>query len=237
MVQKVAPSLQHYIKGYYETPEMVCKARLKFLMSPPQMTYKPLYGVFEDLLKGQPYNELLAGILKADSRDWVVKNYKEVLERLNEEFAGRSVDYVHAVDPSYYNVGRDTLIPFKPPFIYGVEGQMHLPWLSLWRSAPLSGKRLSLFATLAQEKLSDSPDLEDVIFKIYDLSAPSKKDDRGLIITDLKDIPKLADKEKVTMLETLQEGYALAEQEIAKKPKAKTKQPEEHDPNQYGLWG
>ena len=79
MVQKVAPSLQHYIKGYYETPEMVCKARLNFLMSPPQMTYRPLFGVFEDLLRGQPYNELLAGISKADSRDWVVKNYKEIL--------------------------------------------------------------------------------------------------------------------------------------------------------------
>ncbi|MAE50881.1 MAG: hypothetical protein CMH27_03645 [Micavibrio sp.] len=235
MVQKVAPSLQHYIKGYYETPEMVCKARLNFLMSPPQMTYRPLFGVFEDLLRGQPYNELLAGISKADSRDWVVKNYKEILERLNEEFAGRSVDYVHAVEPSYYNVGKDTLIPFKPPFIYGIDGQKHLPWLSFWKTGPLSGKKLSLFATLVEEQLNDSPDLEDVIFKIYDLSAPGKDEKRGLVVTNLRDIPKLDEEEKVAMLEILHDGYAMADKEAADKPKRKTKQPEAHDPNQYFL--
>ena len=95
---------------------------------------------------------------------------------------------------------------------------------------------MSLFATLVEELLSDDPDLEDAFFKIYDLSAPGQKYERGLVITDLRDIPKLTNKEKLAMLEILQEGYAMADEQKAKEQRQRYRQPESPDPNQYPLW-
>ena len=60
----------------------------------------------------------------------------------------------------HYPVGRGLMVPFEPPLVYGIGGQLYFPWFSFWRRNPLSDERLSLFVTLVDEVLLQDPDLD-----------------------------------------------------------------------------
>ncbi len=106
------------------------------------------------------YDEIVKGIKKIGRKD-VRENLLELLPLIKEHFENLSPDYAITVARTYYPLGKGLLIPFEPPLVYGIHGEVFLPWFSFWRSNPLSGKRLSLFVTLAEEMLRQIPDLEE----------------------------------------------------------------------------
>ena len=109
-------------------------------------------------------------------------------------------------------------MPFDPPLIYGVGGQIHFPWFSFWRSNPLKDEALALFVTMVEELLVQDPDLEAARFTILDFSAPKPKAPRRLTIIDARDISRVTPERKAEMLAVFAEGYRLAEAELASAP-------------------
>lgn len=107
------------------------------------------------------------------------------------------------------------MVPFAPPMIYGIGGQLYFPWFSFWRQNPLTNERLSLFVTLVDEILLQDPDLETARFEILDFSSPASKKARTLRVIDARDISRLADARKMAMLESFAEGYFQALKELA----------------------
>jgi hypothetical protein len=103
------------------------------------------------------------------------------------------------------------MVPFDPPLIYGLEGRIRFPWFSFWRTNPLTGVKLSLFASVVNEVLLQDPDLEDAEFTILDFSVPKSTRSRELRLIDAKDIPQISETAKTEMLTVFAEGYFLAE--------------------------
>lgn len=239
MPQKTAPSIQHYIKGFQPTPELVCMERLKFLRNPPQMSYKPVYKLFRDILDfKQPLPDLLMSATKSDKRSHVVKNYQSILRLLHEEFVPKNIEAVFDVYIDPYKVSQDVSIPFDQQLVYFSGDKMHLPWLSLWRGGALTGEKLSLFASIVSQSLQQNPDLENVDFQLYDLSSTKANSPRTLKVQDLSSIKLLSYAEQREMLEILERGYRMAEIEYRNMPKDTNKKPasESLDDNQIDLF-
>jgi hypothetical protein len=102
------------------------------------------------------------------------------------------------------------MVPFEPPMIYGVGGQIYFPWFSFWRRYPLAQEPLSLFVTIVDEVLLQDPDLEHARFQILDFSCAGPKEPRILTIIEARDIPRLDGSRKTAMLEAFAEGYFRA---------------------------
>ena len=116
------------------------------------------------------------------------------------------------------------MIPFEPPMLYGVGGQLYFPWFSFWRSNPLARERLSLFVTIVHEILLQDPDLDTARFQVLDFSAPNSKVGRELTVIDAADIPRVSDAQKAEMLEVFAEGFFLAKKILAERnPSGKSK--------------
>jgi hypothetical protein len=142
----------------------------------------------------------------------------------DETFESRyfiSPDFVQAVDRRYYPIGRGIMVPFEPPLVYGLGGQLHFPWFSFWRRNPLALKRLSLFITLVDEVLLDDPDLAGADFHVLDFSAPGDRSERELRIISSHDIPRVSEDEKLAMLTTFADGYFLAQSHLSGSPSDK----------------
>ena len=123
------------------------------------------------------------------------------------------------------------MVPFEPPMIYGVGGQLYFPWFSFWRQNPLARERLSLFATLVDEVLLQDPDLETARFEVLDFSAPNGE--RELTVIDAREIPRIDEAKKLQMLSTFAEGFFLAQAELKKAPeKGAEDREEKRDPDQ-----
>lgn len=234
------PSLQHLARNWRETPEMTQRGLVNLVNNPPIFNYNALFKAVDDLLiLNVPYDQVVNGIRMKVSREGVRNNFLGVLPLIRDHFEGINPDYVLRMDRSFYPAGRDLLIPFEPPFIYGVGGQVYFPWLSFWRSNPLAKKRLSFFITIVEEMLLQEPDLENARFQILDFSSPTPKEARHLTVLEADEIPRLDEHEKNAMLEVFVEGYFLAQAELAgmQKDTSKSKdQPAQHDPNQYPLF-
>jgi hypothetical protein len=132
------------------------------------------------------------------------------------------------------------MVPFEPPLVYGLGGQLYFPWFSFWRRNPLALKRLSLFITLVDEVLSDDPDLAEADFHVLDFSAPDASSDRELRVISSRDIPRVSEGEKLAMLATFAEGYFLAQSHLSgtpsgKQPDDKREQPQT-DPAQGDMF-
>ena len=135
-------------------------------------------------------------------------------------------------------IGRDIRIPFKSVFIYGVGGQIYLPWFIFWKHNPLDDKQLSLFVTLAREILRQDPELEEAKFEILDFSAVNSKECRQLRIIDTADIYTFNSKETAEMLTIFVEGFERAEARL-KEVEIPSKRKETEvviDIGQYKLW-
>jgi hypothetical protein len=240
MVELRVPSVQHLARNWQGDPASIARTLVRLVISPPRFSYHPLYGAVRDLLVlGVSYDQVVKGISKV-KRESVRANLLGVLPLIRDHFAGLSPDFFQLVDKRYYPVGRGLMVPFEPPMIYGIGGQLYFPWFSFWRQNPLAKERLSLFVTLVDEVLMQDPDLEGARFEILDFSCPSARAPRQLVLVDARDIPRVSEARKIVMLEAFAEGYFQALAELAKgtRPSAEESQDGEpaSDPNQPGLF-
>lgn len=240
MVKLKVPTLQHLARNWRDTPEQTCAALVSLAENSPTFNYNALLFAARDLLVfHQPYDEVVEGIRRKVTREDVRANLLGVLPLIRDHFEGISADFVLSVARRYYPVGRELSVPFEPPMAYGSGGVFHLPWFSFWRQNPLRSKKLSLFMTVADEILSQDPDLEQAKFHILDFSAPDAKSSRKLRVIESADVPRLSNEEKTSMLETFAIGYAMALEVLAGRPTGKAAEDTESrpDPRQGDLFG
>lgn len=216
MAKLRVPSLQHLARNWRNEPHSIKRLLVELAENSPIFSYSPLFGAVRDMLVfRQPYEQIEEGLRRGIKRAEVRQNLLGVLPLIRDHFKGVNPTFVQSVDRRFYPVGRDLMVPFDPPLIYGDGGQIQFPWFMFWRSNPLVGERLSLFVSLVEDVLLQDPDLEDVNFTILDFSSPSPKQPRALEVIDAKEVPRVSDKAKVEMLSTFAEGYRLAEAHLA----------------------
>lgn len=230
------PSVQHLARNWHGEPARIARALVRLALDPPRFNYNPLYAAVRDmLLLGVPYDDIVKGIQKI-KREKVRRNLLSVLPLIRDHFADVAPDFYQDIDRRYYPVGRGLMVPFEPPMIYGIGGQLYFPWFSFWRSNPLANERLSLFVTLVDEILMQDPDLENARFEILDFSCPSSKQPRTLRVIDAHVIPRVEDRRKTEMLECFAEGYFQALKELAGTPRGRRPGDGASDPDQPGLF-
>ena len=174
------PSIQHLSRNFRDDPRAIARELVKLVRNPPQFNYNPLYSAIRDLLILRvPYEQVCDGIRRV-KRATVRDNLLGVMPLIRDYFADVSPNFYQTVERRYYPVGRGLMVPFEPPMIYGVEGQLYFPWFSFWRRNPLVKERLALFVTLVDELLMQDPDLETARFEILDFSSPGDKKTPGL---------------------------------------------------------
>lgn len=214
-------------------PKFIARLLVRLAENPPQFNYNPLYGAVRDLLILRvPYDQIVDGIQKI-KRESVRENLLGVLPLIREHFADVNPDFCQSVERRYYPVGRGLMVPFDPPLIYGVGGQLYFPWFSFWRQNPLANEKLSLFVTLVDEVLLQDPDLETAKFQILDFSAPGPKLPRELLVTDASEIPRVGVTRKKEMLDLFAEGYFQALDALSgRKPQPKDDARKALDPDQ-----
>jgi len=221
MAKLKVPSLQHLSRNWKDNSGSISKDLVRLAKNPPFFNYNRVYSATFDLLHHkQPLNEILFGIKKYEKRETVRNNFLELLPLISDHFEDISPDFVNPVSTRFYSFGKNLPpIPFTPPLVYGVGGQLYFPWFSFWRMNPLKDKNLSLFVTLVSEVLEDDPDFEGIKFEILDFSAASPKDKRFLNVVDTKNIPLLDEIEKIQMLETFTDGFNKAVAVLDSEPK------------------
>lgn len=223
MARLKVPSLQHLARNWRDRPARICRELVALVDNPPWFNYNPLFAAIIDLLVlRQPYDQVAEGIRRGVKRAEVRDNLLEVLPLLRDHFADLHPDFVQAIDPRSYPLGRGLSVAFAPPLVYGVGGKLYFPWFSFWRQNPLADVRLQLFVTLVREMLSQDADLEDAEFLILDFSVrPADPNEvhretpRHLVVTNAADIPSLDDDTRTRMLTTFVEGYVMAVEELA----------------------
>jgi hypothetical protein len=236
MAELKVPSLQHLARNSRNDPERVMALLVRLALNPPRFNYNPLYAAMVDLfIMGVPYADVEQGIRTKIKRASVRDNLLSVLPLIRDHFEDKTPDFYQVVDRRYYSVGRGLLVPFEPPMIYGISGQLYFPWFSFWRKNPLAKERLSLFVTVVDELLMDDPDLETARFEILDFSV-NKNGKRELSVVDAKDVPRLSNERKIELLNHFAEGFFRAQEALKKAPKAE-KQPEDRrDPDQWDFF-
>lgn len=213
---------------------MISRDLVRLVRKPPTFSYRPVFSATQDLLQfKQPMDEVLKGIRRAEKREKVRANYLEVVPLIAGHFQDVKPDFVNPVSTRMYPIGPGLSIPFTPPLVYGVGGQLYFPWFSFWRRIPLREANLRLFVTLVDEVLRDDPDLEAAVFQILDFSCPETSDARVLTVLDAKEIAPLPHAEKVAMLEIFSEGFqkamAILESEPVRAPKDERDADDDYD--------
>lgn len=238
MAELRIPSVQHLARNWRDSPETIARALVRLALNPPRFNYNPLYSAVRDLLVlNVPYEQVVEGIRRI-KRERVRENLLGVLPLIRNHFEGVAPDFYQTIDKRFYPVGRGLMVPFEPPMIYGVGGQLYFPWFSFWRQNPLASERLSLFVTLVDEMLMQDPDLENARFEILDFSCPAPKSGRALRLIEARDIPRVDDARKTQMLEKFADGYfqALAELAGSRAPGDDRDDDRPRDPDQPGLF-
>lgn len=234
------PSLQHLCRNWHHDPQVVSKRLIRLADNPPHFNYNLLFKLARDMLVfGHEYKDLLGAVNRISHKD-TREIYKEILPLLWAHFDGENPDFFSDIEPRFYTVGRDLLVPFKPPFIYGSGGQLTFPWLSFWKSNPLRQEALSLFVTLVFEMLADDPDHDKARFVIVDFSAPARGEKRQVNVLPASEIPRVTEAQKREMLDAFASGFQTALQILAsrpaKPPRGKKGDPPKPDPNQSDMF-
>lgn len=167
---------------------------------------------------------MLEGIRRKEKRQAVRENFLETIPLIHDHFQGIQPDFVNKVSTRLYPIGRGIDIPFTPPLVYGVGGQIYFPWFSFWRTNPLPEINLRLFVTIVDEVLRDDPDLEDAKFEILDFSAPAPSEKRFLEVIDAAEIEPLGKHQKLEMLEVFADGYLKALSILEAEPERESKE-------------
>jgi hypothetical protein len=230
MAKLKVPSLQHLARNWKADSGSISKDLVRLVRHPPIFNYKVVFSATFDLLHfKQPLSEVEKGIARAEKRESVRENFLEIVPLISSHFSDVSPDFVNPVSTRLYAIGPELLVPFTPPLIYGVGGQLYFPWFSFWRSYPLRDANLRLFVTLVDEVLKDDPDLEDAIFQILDFSCPEPGEPRTLTVVNAKEIERLPHEEKVAMLEVFADGYGKAKAILEAEPASTPKGGDEDD--------
>jgi len=231
------PSLQHLARFWHNDPQHIKRTLVSLVDNRPTFSYGPLYHAVRDLLVLHLSCEQVLDGLRRTRQSIARDSYSEILPLVYRYFEGVKPAFVQAVAPRLYPVGRNLMIPFQPPLIYGANGKFHFPWFSFWRGNPLAGEKLSLFVTIVEEVLLQDADLEDAEFTILDFSADSSRGSRNLKVLDTRDIPRISDRRKVEMLSVFATGFGLASTEISSRPQRPTKRISQlYGDNQLGLF-
>ena len=239
MAKLRVPSVQHLARHWHDSPKKIEDEFVKMAMNPPFFNYNALNDIARDILLFKvPQDQIIKGIKEKEKRKRVQKILLEVVPLLHGHFNSVQHDFVSDIAPSFYPIGRDLRIPFKSVFIYGVGGQIYLPWFIFWKHNPLNDKQLSLFVTLAREILRQDPELEDAKFEILDFSAANPKEGRQLRIIDTADIQIFTSQETAEMLAIFVEGFEHAEARLKEVDIPRKRQETEVvvDISQYQLW-
>lgn len=209
-------SLQHLARNWRPDALQVMHQLVQLAQNSPTFNYGPLFGAVQDmLLFNHPYEQIVEGMRRGIKRSDVLDNYLGILPLIRDHFDGLAPTFMQAVDRRHYPVSRELRVPFQPPLIFGVGGQIHFPWFSFWRRNPIVGERLSLFVTMVEEVLLQDPDLENAKFQILDFSSPSAKAPRELSVYDARDVPRVSAGQKTEMLTIFAEGFSLAQAQLA----------------------
>ncbi len=129
MTKLRVPSVQHLARHCYDSPNKIEDDFVKMAMNPPFFNYNALNYIARDILLFKvPEDQVIKGIKEKEKRKRVQKILLEVVPLLYGHFSSVQHDFVNDVAPSFYPIGRDLRIPFMPVFIYGVGGQIYLPW-------------------------------------------------------------------------------------------------------------
>lgn len=209
-------SLQHLARCWAPTPNEVKKNLIKLAMHPPTFSYESLFGLMRDMLVyGIAYEELVHGVKEKIKREDVRANYLDILALARTHFYSFTPNYVHEVSTRQYPIGRGLSVPFRPPFVYGVDTQICLPWFSFWKTNPLDLKQRCLFTSVGKEILGQDPDLESAKFEIFDFSRLTPGGPRYLRIYDAARIPRLSKNEIDAMMSVYVEGHYLAVEALA----------------------
>ncbi len=232
------PSVQHLARLWRDDPHDVKRALLKLAANGPTFNYKPLLDAVRDMLVfREPYDQIAEGFRRSVARQYVRDNYLEVLSLIRQYFGEVNASFVQDIEPRYYPVARDFLVPVHMPLVYGVDGEICLPWFSFWRANPLAGERLSLFVSVVDDIMRNDPDMEHARFVVLDFSAGRAGSPRALKVTDTAGIPRLSADRKAAMLAVFAEGFSLAQAELAQNAKRKTRaQQRQPDPGQRGFF-
>lgn len=234
MAQLKVPSLQHLAKHWRGDSGMICRSLVNVARNPPVFSYQPVYSATRDmLLLKVPQDQVSEGIRRKEKRKKIQENLLSLIPLISSHFNGANPDFVNSVSTRMYPIGSGLMVPFQPPLIYGVGGQLYFPWFSFWRSNPLANMNLRLFVTLVEEILRDDPDLEDARFEILDFSCPSPKEARRVSVIDTREIERLSPKEKVEMLEVFVDGYTKAIAVLNSEPAQKSKPTQRDDDDRY----
>ncbi len=230
------PSLQHLVRTWRDSPERTKKVLVNNARSRPIFSYAPLHvAIREMLVLRVPYHQVIELVCRAEKRADYAKVLLEILPIIRHHLDGVAPDYFQDAAPRSYSLAPDIIIPFQPPVVYGIGGQLTLPWCIFWRKNPLAGKPLSLFMTLVDEILMEDPDLETATFQLLDFSIPKDEEERRLSIRDGRDIPRLSTAERDDMLGIWAEGFRQARVEMAcMKEESKDRQPEQRAPDGQG---
>lgn len=234
MAELKVPSLQHLARNWRADSNLVKKLLVRLANNPPTFNYNPLFSAVRDLLILRVSYEQVSEGIKKIKREDVRNNLLGVLPLIRDHFADVAPDFFQGIDRRYYPVGRGLMVPFEPPMIYGVGGQLYFPWFSFWRQNPLARERLSLFVTLVDEVLLQDPDLEDASFEVLDFNAVNGQ--RELTVLDAREIPRVDEAKKAEMLLTFAEGFFLAQAELSKKPEKAAEEEEIRDPEQQEMF-
>lgn len=237
MSELKVPSLQHLARNWRDDPVRIKKLLVRLATNPPTFNYNPLFSAVRDLLVlNVPYEQVVEGIRRGIKRPTVRQNLLSVLPLIRDHFTGITPDFTQNIERRYYPVARGLMIPFEPPMIYGVGGQLYFPWFSFWRQNPLAKERLSLFITLVDELLLQDPDLEAARFEVLDFSAMNGT--RELTVLDSRDIPRVSETRKIEMLSIFADGFFQAQTELKSRPQpdSESRDAAADDPAQPGLF-
>lgn len=205
------PSLQHLARVWDPDASRIQKTLVNLSLNGPTFSYQLIYELIEDLIHYKiPYDQVERAVQSRVHRENVRSNFLELLPLINSQLSGIDASFVHRVSPRQYPIAKHLTVPFSPPFIYGEAGVIHMPWFSLWKANPLSGKRLKLFVTIVDEILAQDPDLDEAVFSILDFSAKEAGGEREVRVLHSDDIGRLTRDELVSMLSVFVEGYEAA---------------------------
>lgn len=215
------PSAQHVARNWRPTPPEISNVLVRLAENPPTFNYNVLANAARDMLVYDVSAEQVKkGINRTVKRDTVRKNYLEIIDLIENHFDQVRPDFVNEVSARYFPIGQGLVIPFKPPLIYGVGGQLVFPWFMFWRSNPLTNAKLRLFVSIVSEILAQDPDLEDAKFQILDMSAPKAGKPRVLRVVEASDVRPISDELRNDMLDDFAVGFRMAQSVLAARTEA-----------------
>ena len=236
MKQLHFPAAEHAAAKWYEEPGRISKALVVLYYGSPPFNYRPMYSAIRDLLiLNVPYDQIVEGIRKT-KLPVAKKSFLEILPLVKSHFDGIQPDFVNSVSERRYPIAPGLSIPIRPPLIYGLSGEVVMPWPIFWKNQSLKDDRLSLFASIVQDVMTQDPFFDDVKFEVHFYSAVKGSSKRSFTIVPGTDIAPMSEDRRIQMLRDLATGYQLAKAEIEMRTASSTTGPRERgtnpDPNQ-----